>query len=336
MNYDQLEKLLNSLIAYSNLKDEEILNHFKNKFTIVPYNKDYMFIFTHEREFQNKNHIISLHKRNGGYVPMHIFHYIVLTYIYSGTFVITVEDKKITLFEGDIIILDRHVPHSVDPTSENDLAVNIILGDYYFSNRFINKLSNDQLISQFMNELMNHKHSHIHYLFFHTHKDLMLKNCIQNILCEYFEPKVSSDDIIDNYIMILLTHLARMEQYNTNLSVSIFKNQNLLNDIMKYIQNNYKDGNLKNMCSQFGYDPSYTSKLIKKFSGKTFKELVNEERMKKALILLQNKELPIYQIANEIGIQNLTSFYKRFKEYTGFTPQEYRNQNYPSNTSALL
>ena len=330
MNYDELEKLINSPLTSSHLNDEEILNHFKNKFSVVPYNKEYMFIFSHERDFQNKNHIISLHKRNSGYVPMHIFHYIVLTYVYSGTFVMTVEDQTITLFEGDIIILDRHVPHSVAPTSNNDLAINIILGDHYFSSRFINKLSNDQLISQFMNELMNHKHSHIHYLFFHTHKDFMLKNCIQSILCEYFDPKVSSDDIIDNYIMILLTHLARLEQYNTNLSVSMFKNQDLLNDIMKYIQNNYKDGNLKNMCFQFGYDPSYTSKLIKKFSGKTFKQLVNEERMKKAMILLKNESLPIYEIANEVGMNNLTSFYKKFQEYFGCTPQKYRNQNQKS------
>ena len=80
------------------------------------------------------------------------------------------------------------------------------------------------------------------------------------------------------------------------------------------------------MCMHFGYDPSYTSKLIKQFSGKTFKQLVNEERMKKAIILLQNKQLPIYEIANEVGIHNLTSFYKRFQEYTGYTPQDYRNQ----------
>ena len=137
----------------------------------------------------------------------------------------------------------------------------------------------------------------------------------------------SSDEIIDNYIMILITHLARKGQYNTNLSVSLFKNQKLMDDILEYIHHHYQDGNLKNMCMHFGYDPSYTSKLIKQFSGKTFKELVNEERMKKAIILLQNKQLPIYEIASEVGIHNLTSFYKRFQEYTGYTPQDYRNQN---------
>ena len=80
------------------------------------------------------------------------------------------------------------------------------------------------------------------------------------------------------------------------------------------------------MCHDFGYDPSYTSKLIKQFSGKTFKHLVNEERMKKAAILLQNHELPIYEIAHQIGINNLTSFYRRFQAYYQCTPQQYRDR----------
>ena len=64
-----------------------------------------MFIFHHEREFENKNHIISLHQRNSGRVPMHIFHYIVITYVYSGTMIITVENDTVTLNAGDVIIL---------------------------------------------------------------------------------------------------------------------------------------------------------------------------------------------------------------------------------------
>ena len=326
MNYNELEKTLKSSMSYANLTDLDVLDHFKAKYDIVPFQKDIMFVLHHAREFQNKNHIISLHKRSGGTVPMHIFHYIVLTYVYSGTFIMTVEDETVTLHAGDIIILDKYVPHSVGPTSENDLGINIILHENYFSTRFINKLSDDQLITQFMIELMNHQNTHNHYLLFYTKQDHLIKNCIQNILCEYLDPITSSDDLIDNYIMILITHLARKGNYNTNLSAKLFKNQELLDEIIKYIKVYYKDGNLNKMCLHFGYDPSYTSKLIKQFSGKTFKQLVNEERMKKAIILLQNKQLPIYEIASEVGINNLTSFYKRFQEYTHFTPQEYRDR----------
>lgn len=327
MNYKQLESVLKNEITYENKSDEMILEHFKKNFDYEEYHDELVFIFHHAREFMNRNHIISLHRRQTGRTPMHIFHYILMTYVYSGTLKMKVEEEEITLHKGDIILLDRHVPHGVARTGKEDLGVNIILNDDYFSRRFINKLPDNVLISQFLLELMNKQESHTHYLVFHASEDDHILNCIQNILCEYFDYGFSSDDIIDNYIMLLITYLARIEEVHTNLSITLFKNQKLLDNILSYIKENYKEGNLNTMCQDFGYDPSYTSKLIKKFSGKTFKQLVNEERMRQSLILLQNKETPIYTIAEDVGFSNLTSFYKKFEEFTGLKPQEYREKN---------
>lgn len=135
-----------------------------------------------------------------------------------------------------------------------------------------------------MIELMSRQKAHTHYFVIHTHEDELTKSCINHILCENFDPKTGSDDIL------------------------------------QYIQNNYKSGNLNEMCSHFGYEASYASRIVRKFTGKTFKELVNEECMKQALILLKNMEMPVSEIAQEVGINNLTMFYKRFEAYTGKTP----------------
>ena len=39
---------------------------------------------------------------------------------------------------------------------------------------------------------------------------------------------------------------------------------------------------------------------------------------------LKNSNLPIYEISEKSGYNNLTFFYKKFKEYYGLSPQEYR------------
>lgn len=49
--------------------------------------------------------------------------------------IITVENDTVTLNAGDVIIFDKHVPHSVAPTSANDLGVNIVLNENYFSKK---------------------------------------------------------------------------------------------------------------------------------------------------------------------------------------------------------
>ncbi|WP_099221548.1 helix-turn-helix domain-containing protein [Listeria costaricensis] len=326
MNYQELEQLLYSERTLSNHTTQEIYQYFLESKKRVSYEDDCLFVFHNDREFQNRHHIIDIHQRNNGKVPMHIFHYILITYCYSGKLTILVGGDEVELQEGDIIIFDKHVPHSVEATGAQDLGINIILGEDYFSKKFINHLPNDALMSQFMFELMNRQKTHGHYLVFHTKKDHLVHNCVQNILCEHYDFTICSNDLIDNYIMILVTHLVRKFQYNTNLSATIFKNQKLLDDILDYIKKYYMLGNLQVMCREFGYDPSYTSKLIKKYAGKTFKQLVNEERMKNAVILLNNKELPIYEIAETVGFKNLTSFYKNFYTYMQCTPQEYRKR----------
>ena len=149
----------------------------------------------------------------------------IILILISGITVLAVntdlKDVKIVLQNGYEMTTLTSKTKVSDILEEN----NIVLNENYFSKKFINHLPNDQLISKFMIELMNSQTNHNHYLLFYTKKDHLITNCIQNILCEHFEPAVCSDDLIDNFIMVLITHLVRKFQYNTYLTVSMFKNE---------------------------------------------------------------------------------------------------------------
>lgn len=54
MNYQELEKVLQGPLTYTNTSDKKLIEHFQEKFKMVPYNNDFLFIFHHEREFENK------------------------------------------------------------------------------------------------------------------------------------------------------------------------------------------------------------------------------------------------------------------------------------------
>lgn len=327
MTYEQLQDYMTSNATASYSSSEEIIEHFKNTrhYDVASYNNDLLFIFNNVREFHNRNHLIGIHQRMNGAVPMHIYHYVVMTYVYSGTFHMTIEDKHIALHAGDLVIFDRNVPHGVAMTGVNDLGINIILNDSYFTHSFTNVLPPTHILTKFFNELMTRGQSHTHYLIYTPGEDQTIRNTIDNILCEYLDSKALSDQIIDNYIMILLTHLSRINTYQDNIPTN--KNHQLIEAIFDYVQNHYQEGSLQDACRNLGYSSSYASKIIKKELGKTFKTLVNEERMKQAMILLHNPDIPIYEIAEKVGITNLTAFYKRFEAYTSYSPLQYRRQN---------
>lgn len=48
--------------------------------------------------------------------------------------------------------------------------------------------------------------------------------------------------------------------------------------------------------------------------------------MEKAKLLLETTEMKIHEIAGAVGYMEIDWFYKKFKEYTGTSANEYRKQ----------
>ena len=97
--------------------------------------------------------------------------------------------------------------------------------------------------------------------------------------------------------------------------------------ILKYITLNYQEGSLSVLAKQIQQPDYKICKLIKEHTGSTFKQLIQEERLKAAANLLKTTSLPIVEIMQEVGYENITYFYKIFKEKFKITPSIYRNHN---------
>jgi AraC-like DNA-binding protein len=64
---------------------------------------------------------------------------------------------------------------------------------------------------------------------------------------------------------------------------------------------------------------------LKRNFGCSISRFSTIEKMNKAKELLKNPQLPIYQIAEEVGYKNATHFTAAFKRYFGNTPKYFRN-----------
>ena len=68
------------------------------------------------------------------------------------------------------------------------------------------------------------------------------------------------------------------------------------------------------------------SRYFKNKTGKTFTQFVNEYRLVHACKLLSEKHLSITDVCFESGFNNFSHFNKKFKEFTGKNPSQYRNE----------
>jgi AraC-like DNA-binding protein len=60
--------------------------------------------------------------------------------------------------------------------------------------------------------------------------------------------------------------------------------------------------------------------------GISYKTFLNDIRKKKAIELLTTTNMPMENIATELGYRDVTNFYHAFKIWTGTTPGNYKKR----------
>lgn len=80
------------------------------------------------------------------------------------------------------------------------------------------------------------------------------------------------------------------------------------------------------VARRFNVTPSTLHRRLKRATGRSLTELVNEIRISRACGLLVSGDAPIAEICFECGYQNLSYFNRRFRASRGMSPRVYRRQ----------
>lgn len=105
------------------------------------------------------------------------------------------------------------------------------------------------------------------------------------------------------------------------------KSKYLVNKALGYMKANYaKNLSLKSVSDELYVSTWHLSKLLRKETGSTFIDLLNEIRIEEAKKLLLEPQYKIYEIASLVGFTDIPYFTKLFKKVTGLKPMEYKNK----------
>jgi len=254
----------------------------------------------------------------------HMHNYIEMIYVYAGTCTQIIQDKEVTLNTGDICILDTNVVHSILPVGENDIVINILMRKNYFDTAFMSRLSGNDLMSNFFIQAVYQSKEYNNYLLFRSGSNEKIRQWMKELMCEYYDKSLCTDEVINCYIVLIFSELLR--QYEAHKQEESLPNRNKLtiSEILRFLENNYKEATLESTAERFHYHPNYLSTLLMKKTGKGFKSHLQEHKLRKACLLLKNTDLSIEEISKEVGYQNKTFFYKKFKAMFQINPGDYR------------
>ncbi|MBN2861132.1 MAG: response regulator [Sphaerochaetaceae bacterium] len=98
---------------------------------------------------------------------------------------------------------------------------------------------------------------------------------------------------------------------------------------INYIKKNYYENiSLLNVANHVEVSRSYLSFLFKHELGVNFSSFLTETRINQAKVLLSKSNMKIYEVAEDVGFDSPYYFSKVFKEVSGLTCKEYRNENF--------
>ena len=100
-----------------------------------------------------------------------------------------------------------------------------------------------------------------------------------------------------------------------------------INHVYSYILDHFdQDISLSQVADSINLSDSAFSHFIKKRTGKTFSQLLNDLRTNYARKLLTQSDLHIGEICYRIGYRNLSYFNRQFRKIMHCSPSEYRKR----------
>ena len=105
----------------------------------------------------------------------------------------------------------------------------------------------------------------------------------------------------------------------------ISSTKKMVKEIRNYMEKHYMENiTLGEISQEVSVSEKYICKIIKNETDKTFKELLGEIRIEKAVQLIKDTNLKNYEIAERVGFKDARYFGQLFKKIVGVTPREFK------------
>lgn len=256
--------------------------------------------------------------------PVHTHNFVELVYMCNGSTHHIINGKDVILKEGELLFISQSAKQEIYPAKESDVAVNfIILPEFFNYGLAMMETENNQLRS-FVIDCLTGGKADTGYLHFKVADVLPVQNLVENLIWTILRKAPNKRSIqqatMGLLFLQLLNQIDRMDTSEED------KDQKLIMDVLSYIEEHYRDGELEQLAEELHYDMRWVSKEIKKRTGKTYTDLIQTKRLQQAAYLLVTTKLNVLDIGLAVGYNNISYFHRIFQKQYHMTPRKYRLQ----------
>lgn len=254
--------------------------------------------------------------------PEHTHDYVEVVYMCAGETEHLVNGNPVRLRRGELLFMHQSATHEICKSGREDVAVNFIILPAFFSGILAAMGGEQTPLRQFLLDCLCGQASGAGFLHFRVEGIVPVQNLVENLLFTLLEQGPDTRRTSELTMVLLFWQLmARTERL-----VPPAGEEGLAFQVLSYIEVHYADGSLTELARLLHYDLYSLSREIRRRTGRTYTELVQQKRLAQAAFLLENTERNIDVIANAVGYANIGYFHRLFRQTFGLSPHAYRLQ----------
>ena len=256
--------------------------------------------------------------------PEHTHNYIEIIYMCSGTTTHMINRKvRVVLQQGELLFLNSNARQEIMPAGKEDVAVNFIVLPEFFHQAF-QMVEEDNVVRDFLVGTLQRKHQGMDFIHFQVSDVLPVQNLVENLVWSLLCEEGGKSAVNQTTMALLIQQLSRHTDLIRVVGPDQF-DRRLLFSVLRYIEDNYREGTLTELAAMTRQPVSGLSRFIKRESGQTFQQLLMQKRLSQAAYLLTTTKLAVEDIVVAVGYDNNSYFHRIFKERYGMTPKKYRD-----------
>lgn len=256
--------------------------------------------------------------------PKHSHNFIEILYMCEGHTFHKIDGlTDIELKAGELLFLNQLSSHEIAEGGADDIGINFIILPQFFD-QVLPLLPRNNELAEFVMQGLNKKGIGKNYLHYQVSEVLPVQNLIENMVWNLLHRPENHRMMNQMSTAILFIQLAeqtdKLAKYDSDVYQDVFAPE-----ILKYIEEEYKTATLEELAEAMNVALSTASKIVKKSTGMTFKELLMRQRLMQAANLLEHTNLSITEIIERVGYDNTSYFHRIFRETYQMSPKEYRD-----------